>query len=131
MDYHFECLYSQALLNFPEKIEVGVRLDVDYVNKRGRLTGLMAIQDRVDDIFRLEDVPSLLSHLTHVIIGCIHKLLIQLDEVYVSKLNIEYVKSRFHELLTVHAFPLLNEGKEPDGCFDLNEINLYITANKL
>lgn len=129
--YFFKSLYSQALMNFPAKIIAGERLNVDYVNKRGRITGLMVVQDHVDEIFREENVPSLLSQLTQVIVGCIHQLLIQIDEIEISKMNPEYVESRFHELLSNHAVPILRGEKEPDGCFDLNEVRQYALVNKL
>lgn len=129
MDYRFENLYLQAMDYLPTRVSAGSRSVVDYKKMIGIVAGVNDLEDQIDNEFQ-EDTPSLLSQLVQVLIGCIHKLLLQIDEVEVRKINPDYVRSRFNEMLINTALPMIRGEIEADGSFDLNEVEAYFAVNE-
>lgn len=140
-DYLFSKMYERVIHRyFPKVVIAGKRSSVDFNKLTGIVAGVAELSNLVDKIC-WEDgsavesnelkPSSLEEHLTQKIVGCIHKLLIQQDEIEVSKINPEYVKHRFHQMLIACAFPQISGDQDIDDLFNLEEVKIYARVNRL
>lgn len=124
-DLSFETLYSDVLNLFPKIIVCGERSGVNFSKLTGIISGMKFISDSLDKEFSDLDVPSLTAQLSHVLLAKVHQLLLQVDEVEVNRINPEYIRYAFNNLIIKVALPQLNGEVEWDQCFDLNEVRRY------
>lgn len=105
----------------PPKVFAKERGEIDFERMSGLIRGVSELDCLVEREIEINDPSQLVTQLAQVVIGCVHRILILVDEVELSELNQSYVMYKFQYRLINNFKPMISGEKEFDGSYDEEE----------